>query len=291
MGDQPALLLVGHGSRSQAGVDEYWALAGQVAAALPRADVVGGFIELARPDLDGAIDALVATGATSIVAVPMVLLAAGHLKNDGPAALDRGRHRYPGVRFRYGRDLGIHPSVLAVAGERARSALGSGERDQREGNHTGSSAVVLVGRGSSDPDANSDLFKVARLVSDTETGGPVEPAFVSLAEPGVRTALERCRRLGATRVAVVPYFLFTGVLVERIARQAAAWAEEHPEVEVVAGAHLGPDPRLVRLVEERYRETLEGDVRMNCDLCVYRQAIPGHEHRVGTPVPNGHVHP
>ena len=112
----------------------------------------------------------------------------------------------------------------------------------------------------------------------------VEPAFAGVAQPSVTEALERCRRLGATRVAVVPFFLFTGVLVPRIYAEAAAYAAEHPELEVVAGAHLGPDRRLARLVLERYREALTGDVRMNCDLCTYRVRLPGYEDKVGTPI-------
>ncbi len=87
-------------------------------------------------------------------------------------------------------------------------------------------------------------------------------------------ALERCRRLGATRIVVVPYFLFTGILVDRIADQVAAWAAAHPDIDVRPGPHLGADPRIAGLVLERYREALAGDAHMNCDLCVYRHALP-----------------
>ena len=276
----PGLLLVGHGSRSAAGVAEYWDLARVVSAVAPALAVGCGFIELARPDLDTAIDDLVAAGATSVVASPLILLGAGHLKNDGPAALHRGRRRHPGVDFHYARDLGIHPLVLQVAEDRIREALG--------GDDPARSAVVVVSRGSSDPDANADLYKVARLLWDSRGLGLVEPAFVSLAEPSVPAALDRCRRLGATRVAVVPYFLFTGVLVERIRTQTEAWAAAHPGLDVRPGPHLGADPRIAALVLERYREAFAGDVRMNCDLCVYRTALPGHEHRVGAPAPVHH---
>ena len=280
MTERPALLIVGHGSRSAAGVAEYWRLAAAVRAQAPALRVGCGFIELAAPDLDTAVDSLVASGATSVVATPLILLGAGHLKNDGPAALHRGRHRHPTVRFRYARDLGIHPLVLAVAEDRIRVAAGD---DDRAG-----TAVVLVGRGSSDPDANADLYKVARLLWDFQGLGLVEPAFVSLARPDVSAALDRCLRLGATRIAVVPYFLFTGVLVERIRAQTAAWAAAHGHVDVRHGPHLGADPRVAALVLERYQEALAGDVRMNCDLCVYRTVLPGHEHRVGAPVQAGH---
>ncbi len=280
----PSLLLVGHGSRSPAGVDDYWSFAAVLRAEAPALDVGCGFIELAEPGLDAAVDSLVAGGAASVVAVPLVLLGAGHLKNDGPAALARARRRHPGVAFHYGRHLGVHPGVLEVAQER----IGEVTRPSV----LADTAAVVVGRGSSDPDANADLYKVARLLSDSRGLAMAEPAFVSLAAPSVPDALERCRRLGAARIAVVPYFLFTGVLVDRIADQADRWAREHPDVDVVVGRYLGPDPRIARLVLERYREAVEGEVHMNCDGCVYRGAIPGYEERVGRPAPvHDHHHP
>ena len=280
---RPSLLLVGHGSGSSAGVDAYWQFASVLRKEAPELQVGCGFIELASPDLDAAIDKLVADGATSVVAVPLVLLGAGHLKNDGPAALARGRERHPTVEFRYARDLGIHPSPLEVAEERIRQTIGDDDPSDW--------AVVVVSRGSSDPDANADLYKVGRLLWDGRGLAMVEPAFVSLAPPSLRQALDRCRQLGACRIAVLPYFLFTGVLVDRIHDQAIEWAAATtPGVEVRVGPELGPDPRLARLVLERYREAVEGDVRMNCDCCAYRIALPGHEHRVGAPVPVDHHH-
>src|SRR5205085_3705600 len=101
---------------------------------------------------------------------------------------------------------GIHPLVLAVAEDRVRAGIGGdADGDGVAEDH----AVVVVGRGSSDPDANADLCKVARLLWDGRGLAMVEPAFVSLAAPDVAAALERCRRLGAPRIAVVPYLLST----------------------------------------------------------------------------------
>ncbi len=281
--ERPALLLVGHGSRSPAGVAAYWDFAAVLRAEAPDLAVGCGFIELAGPDLDEAVANLVGAGAASIVAVPLVLLGAGHLKNDGPAALARGREQHPDVQFAYARELGIHPAPLGVAGERMAAAVDGWPDD--------GTAVVLVSRGSSDPDANADLFKVARLLWDGRGVAMVEAAFVSLAAPSVPAALERCRRLGAERIAVIPYFLFTGILVDRIRAQADAWSAGHPGIEVRVGAELGPDARLARLVLERYREALGGGVRMNCDCCTYRIALPGYEDRVGEPlVVHGHHH-
>ncbi|MDQ3569723.1 MAG: sirohydrochlorin chelatase [Actinomycetota bacterium] len=264
MADRPSLLVIGHGSRSAAGVADYWSLVDVVRARDPSLPIGGGFIELAQPEVDAAIDELVAAGGRCVVAVPLVLLGAGHLKDDGPSILARARRRHPRVAFHYGRALDIHPLVLAVARDRIVETL--------EGRNPAHSAVVLVGRGSSDPDANADLYKVARLLQDMSGVAMVEPAFVSLARPSVPDALERCRRLGAATAAVVPYFLFRGVLVDRIAHQARAWNAAAPSTQVLVGRHLGSEPGIACLVLERYREALAGEARMNCDCCVHRVA-------------------
>jgi sirohydrochlorin cobaltochelatase len=271
-----AMLVVGHGSRDAEGVAEFWALARAIRATAGELLTGFGFIELASPTVDEAIDELVARGATEIVSVPLVLLAAGHLKNDGPAALARARTRHPGVHFRLARDLGIEPHVLEVAADRIRDATGDADPEKL--------GVALIGRGCSDPDACADLWKVSRLLADGRGLGTVEAGFVSVATPSVSGALERLRLLGAGTVVVAPFFLFPGVLLNRIYTEAARWAQQHPEVEVRSAGHLGPDARLIRLVLERYREARAGDVRMNCDLCAYRVQLPGYESKVGMPI-------
>jgi cobalt transport protein ATP-binding subunit len=271
-----ALVVVGHGSRDADGVEEFWELARMIRAAAGDLPIEFGFIEMAEPLVDTAIDEVVRRGPREVVSVPLVLLAAGHLKNDGPATLARARSRHPGIDFRLGRDLGIHALVLDVAEQRIREAM--------DGVDPAELGVVLVGRGSSDPDASADLYKVARLLADGRGLGMVEPAFVSVTKPDVPAALERLRRLGAKTMIVMPFLLFTGVLVPRIYEQAAAWGAEHPELSVRAAAHLGPDRRFARVVLERYREVLQGPVRMNCDLCAYRVRLPGYEDKVGTPI-------
>jgi len=285
----PALLVVGHGSRDATATAEFAELVTTAAGLLPGTAVEAGFLELAEPHIDDAVDALVTDGATDIVAVPVVLFGAGHLKDDGPAVLGRARRRHPQVRFRLARDLGIHPSVLAVAEDRAHAALGAaqvgpGDLPGGPGDDATTTAVVLVGRGSTDPDACADMVKLARLLEEGRGLGPVEAAFAAMSRPDVEDALDRCRRLGAERIAVVPLFLFAGVLVERVGERAHRWSADHPDVEVVVSGHLGPDARLAGLVVERHREAATGDVRMNCDLCVYRVRLPGFEEKLGTPL-------
>ena len=278
-----ALLLVGHGTRSAAGTEEFFALADRVRALEPGVPVGTGFIELSPPPISVAVADLVAGGARRIVVVPLVLLGAGHAKTDVPASVSLARHEHPGVTFTYAAALGIHPDLLAVVDERLDATVPADLRKD--------TAVLLVGRGSSDPDANADLAKVARLLWEGRDYPLVEHAFVGITAPRVAEGLERCRRLGGRRIAVVPYFLFTGVLEERIRAQAAAFAGDHPEVAVDVTSYLGPDDRIAGLVLQRYRDALAGQAHPNCDLCVHRVAMPGFADRVGLPqTPHFHPH-
>ena len=300
---KPALLLAAHGTRDQAGVAAFRALAERVGG-LAGADgtrVAGGFIELSAPPLRDAVAALVNGTPAQLVAVPLMLSAAGHAKGDIPAALDRERARHPGLRWTYARPLGPHPALLGLLA--ARIAQGGSGGMGPPGRNIGgvwggrppeastAPAVLLVGRGSTDPDANADVVKTTRLLWEGRDYPLAETAFVSLARPGVAEGLERCRLLGARRIVVARYFLFPGVLPDRVAEQAAGYAAAHPELDIACADVLGDCDEIAALVYERYHEALSGDIRMNCDMCVYRIAMPGFEHRVGEPQhPHDHPH-
>lgn len=324
----PALLIAGHGTRSEAGAAQFRAFVDRVRAGASGIPVAGGFIELSSPPLADAVAGLVGAGHTQVAAVPLTLVAAGHAKGDIPGALAREKKRHPGLGYTYGRPLGPHPVLLSLLDQRLRAICAPDEY--------GATTVLLVGRGSTDPDANAEVCKMARLLWEGRGLAGVEVAFISLAQPGVAAGLERCRRLGAGRVVVLPYFLFDGVLPDRVGTQAVEWAAAHHEVDVRVGGLLGvltataanpvgrramgdiPTPATTRddglpgpaamtspgadplaeLVLERYREAVGGDIRMSCDTCMYRVALPGFEHRVGEPQhphdhpddPAGHIH-
>ena len=278
--NRPPLLLAAHGTRDQAGVEAFTAMARRVAvlAARDGTCAAGGFIELSPPPLREAVAALGPD--TRMVAVPLMLSAAGHAKGDIPAALARERARHPGLTWTYARPLGPHPALINLLAARI-GALGG----------TPAPAVLVVGRGSTDPDANADVVKTARLLWEGREYPLAETAFVSLARPSVPEGLERCRLLGARQIVVARYFLFPGVLPDRVAEQAAHYAAVHPGLDIRCTDVLGDCDEIASLVYERYHEALTGDIRMNCDMCVYRIAMPGFEHRVGEPQhPHDHPH-
>jgi sirohydrochlorin cobaltochelatase len=297
---RPPLLLAAHGTQDQTGVAAFTALTERVGA-LAAADgtpVAGGFIELSPPPLREAVAALKGTvpadgGATRMVAVPLMLSAAGHAKGDIPAALAREQARHPGLTWAYARPLGPHPALIDLLAARI-AAVRPREgclRGRPPAASTDNPAVLVVGRGSTDPDANADVAKTARLLWEGRSYPFAETAFVSLARPSVPEGLERCRLLGARRIVVARYFLFPGVLPDRVAAHAAQYAAAHPGLDVRCTDVLGDCDEIAALVYDRYHEALAGDIRMNCDMCVYRIAMPGFEHRVGQPRhPHDHPH-
>ena len=281
-GAGPALLIVGHGSRDPRGASEFHELVALARECNPSLSVEGGFIELSRPPISECVNRLAGGGARIIAAVPLMLLAAGHAKDDIPATLVREKMSHPEVGFEYGRALGIRPELLELMDEKISAVVPEEEKEE--------TAVLVVGRGSSDPDANSDLFKVSRLFYEGRPYPMVETAYVSMTPPSVHEGLERLKRLGAKKIAVFSYFLFTGVLEERIRNQSEEFTGENPGLAISYAGYFGPHEKVVDLVMDRYREAVGGDIRMNCDVCVHRVALPGFEEKVGAPA-TPHYHP
>lgn len=278
------MLVVGHGTLSDAGVAEFNAFLERLARRedAPYRASAGGFIELSRPPVTEAVASLMGQGHHDLIALPLVLVAAGHGKGDIPASLLREQERHPGMTYTYGRPLGPHPALQDILERRIEKALGGSERAE--------TYVLLVGRGSTDPDANAEIAKVARLLWEGRGYAGVEPAFVSLADPGVPAGLEKLTRLGAQRIIVAPYFLFSGILPDRIVSQTEAFADEHPFLAIDVAELIGDCDDLADIVLERYHEAVHGDIRMNCDTCIYRSEMPGFADRVGQPQ-RPHHHP
>jgi sirohydrochlorin cobaltochelatase len=277
-----ALLVVGHGSRDPRGAQEFHELVALVRERNPSLAVEGGFIELSRPPISECVNRLAEGGSHRIAAVPLMLLAAGHAKDDIPATLVREKMSYPDVSFVYGRALGIRPELLSLMDERISAVVPEEKKEE--------TAVLIVGRGSSDPDANSDLFKVSRLFYEGRPYPMAEPAFVSMTPPNVAQGLDRLKGLGAKQIVVFSYFLFTGVLEKRIREQSSRFGAENPSLEVAYAGYFGSHERVADLVLKRYEEAIKGDIRMNCDVCVHRVALPGFEEKVGAHA-TPHYHP
>ncbi|MCS5700204.1 sirohydrochlorin chelatase [Cyanobium sp. FGCU-52] len=287
------VLVCGHGSRNRLAVGEFASLADQLRQVLAPVPVAHGYLEFARPILRDGLEDLRRQGVRHVLAVPAMLFAAGHAKNDIPSVLNTWAAE-TGIRVDYGRELGVDRQMIQAAGARIRACLEQADAaaaaEGRSPVPAHQTLLVVVGRGSSDPDANSNVAKVTRMLVEGFGFGWGETVYSGVTFPLVEPGLRQVMRLGYRRVVVFPYFLFSGVLVSRIREHSQRVAADHPEVEFLAAGYLGDHPLVLATFAERVEEILRGDTAMNCSLCKYRAQVLGFEQEVGAPQRSHHHH-
>jgi sirohydrochlorin cobaltochelatase len=287
------VLVCGHGSRNRLAVAEFASLAEQLRHALAPVPVAHGYLEFARPILRDGLEELQARGVRHILAVPAMLFAAGHAKNDIPSVLNTWAAE-TGLRVDYGRELGVDLRMIHAAGARIRACLEAADHAARgrgaEPVPLHETVLVVVGRGSSDPDANSNVAKVTRLLVEGFGFGWGETLYSGVTFPLVEPGLRQVVRLGYRRIVVFPYFLFSGVLVSRIRQHTQLVAADHPQQEFLEAGYLGDHPEVLATFRERVAEVVRGDTDMNCSLCKYRAQVLGFEREVGAPQHSHHHH-
>lgn len=284
--DATGVMLCGHGSRNQLAVGEFAVLADRLRERLPGVPVEYGYLEFANPVLHLGLDRLRAQGVKRVLSVPGMLFAAGHAKNDIPSVLNTYAAAHAGFEITYGRELGVDLKMLRAAGHRIEDGIKSSPRaiSRHE------TLLLVVGRGASDPDANSNVAKVMRLLWEGMGFGWGEVAFSGVTFPLVAPALDHAARLGYRRIIVFPYFLFTGVLVKRIYAAAEEAQARHPEVEILNAPYLNDHPLVIDTFVDRIQEMLVGRNLMNCAMCKYREQVLGFEAEVGLAQESHHHH-
>ncbi|MEK3936134.1 sirohydrochlorin chelatase [Sporosarcina sp. FSL W7-1349] len=257
-----AILFVGHGSKDPNGNKEILQFVDQIRPRFSEPIIETCYLEFAQPDISRGIDRCIERGATSVSLVPMMFLAAGHSKLHIPAAIDEAKVKYPTVTFNYGRPVGIHNRIIDM--------LENCLREQGLTNETEDAIILLIGRGSSDPDANSDLYKIGRLLSERFDHLTVESAFIGVTKPTVEDGVARAVTLGAKQVFLVPYLFFTGVLMNRMHDKLAALKEQYPAHQLQMTDYFGFRDEVKDVFQDRVEEALLGAAKLNCDVCEFR---------------------
>lgn len=275
-----AILFVGHGSQDKEGNEEVKKCIQQMSSSLEstlatqldveEVVVETSFLEFVSPTIKQGISTCMTRGADHVIVIPIILLPAGHSKIHIPAIIDEARTEYPKVQFTYGRPIGIHEQTFEILKTRLEESGLNLEEEHKD------TAVLVVGRGSSDPDANSDLFKITRMLWEKSKVKWVETAFMGVTAPLVDEGVERCLKLGAKKVIILPYFLFTGILIKRMEKMLTHFQTQHPESEFILADYFGYHPKLQEILKDRVDEALNGMVQMNCDSCQYRLAAMEH---------------
>ncbi len=285
MTEKLGVMLCGHGSRNRKAVTEFANLSAHLKKRLPHYPVEFGYLEFATPIIRTGLDSLKSQGVTRVLAVPGMLFAAGHAKNDIPSVLNAYAAQND-LRIDYGKELGIDPKMIRAAGDRIQEAIDAAPT-HAEKHET---LLLVVGRGASDPDANSNVAKIMRILWEGFGFGWGEVAYSGVTFPLVEPALEHITKLGFKRIIVFPYFLFTGVLVQRIYMAADAVAARHPAIEFLKAPYLNDHPAVVETFVERIEQIIGGDIAMNCQMCKYRTQVLGFEAEVGAVQESHHHH-
>ncbi len=280
------VMLCGHGSRNQLAVGEFAALATRLRALLPGVPVEYGYLEFADPVIHHGLDRLREQGVKHVLAVPGMLFAAGHAKNDIPSVLNTYAAVHEGFSITYGRELGVDTRLVRAAAQRIEEAEAAAPSNISRHD----TLLMVVGRGASDPDANSNVAKIMRLLWEGMGFGWGETAYSGVTFPLVTPALDRAVKLGFKRIIVFPYFLFTGILVKRIYASADEAAKIFPEVEILKAPYLNDHPLVIETFLERLQEMQNGQNLMNCSLCKFREQVLGFEAEVGAAQESHHHH-
>lgn len=279
MAVKEAILLIGHGSQDPEGSGEYRAMVQEVSrklgASVPR--IEHAFLEFAPPTIFDAIGRLVEEGVNRIFAVPVMLLDAGHRMLDIPHELSHAMAHYPGLDIRYGDHLGFHQNMMQVVIRRLRNV---------PKHLTEETGVLLVGRGSSDPVANSNFYKFSRMVWESLSYPWVENGFIGITRPSLPEGLTRTINLGAKTIVVAPYFLFTGKLYKRIVETVKDFRRQYPERTFYVTQYFGLERDVIDVVAERITDVLQGRSTAYHDDWMRGLA----EHRYGARAEHSHHH-
>lgn len=280
------ILLVGHGSREVSGNLEIEEFAHQWRAKRPDWQIEVCFIEFSDVPMDLGLDRAAEKG-ERVYVLPLILNAAGHVKMDIPAAIEQARSRHPSIEFLYAPHLTACDPILTILKRHLRKAMN--KLDMPDPRTTG---VIVLGRGSSDRQANGDMAKMARWLMEEGDHELVDLAFTGITHPRIERVVQRQVLLGMTQIVILPYYLFTGTLIERIQRQVEHLRLQYPQIRFATSTYFGFEKEITELLEQRVHDLQHGAPQgmMACDGCKFRSFAAEHGMRPHHHGPDDHHH-
>ncbi|MCD7033848.1 sirohydrochlorin chelatase [Metabacillus sp. GX 13764] len=239
-----AVLYICHGSRVKKAREEAAAFIQecQKSIAAPIQEI--SFLELAEPSIEEGFAACVNKGATSIAVVPLLLLTAVHAKKDIPEVLERMQQQYPSVPISYGRPIGIQDKMA----EAVYSMLKP---------HTYSNAdtrVLIIGRGSTDPEVKENMQRLAGMLKEKYRFKETDVCYLTAAKPSFEEKLSEINTFPENHILLMPYLLFTGLLMKGIEKEIR---KLQTEKNLVLCSYIGHSPLVREAFVYRVKEAIE----------------------------------
>lgn len=202
-----AILYIGHGTRSKKGENEAKAFLQKVIEkiAIPIQEI--SFLELSSPSVDEGFQRCVERGATEVTVVPILLLTAGHMKNDIPDELASIQARHPLIPITLKQAFGVQENILDAIAELVHDSVPDITNDD---------SILLVGRGSSDPGIHTAFSEIEKGIKDRLGVTKISSCYLAAAEPKFHDGLENMLAVAKKRVIVIPYLLFSGLLLSEV---------------------------------------------------------------------------
>ncbi|MBV0917097.1 sirohydrochlorin chelatase [Mycobacteroides chelonae] len=224
----PTLLAVAHGSRDPRFAENARRLVAQVRLLRPDLDIRLAFLELSEPNLVDVLGDL----SGDVVVVPLLLSDAYHARIDLPTVLSSAP---PGLRVTQAPVLGADDRLLRLARRRV-VELG-----------IDNPGVILSAVGSSDSTANDRTRSLAMQWEISTT------VFATGESTPLAAAADSLRSRGATEIVVAPWFLSSGLLLDRVRAEAA-------DAGIHVAAPLGSDRLVAEVVVHRYASAVAAPV-------------------------------
>ena len=197
------IVYVGHGSRLQEGNEQFIQFIQSVMKERNERIQKIAFLELKTPTISDAVTETIIEGVTEIMIVPVLLFAAAHYKRDIPLEIAKMKNQYPHISFSVVQPFSTHPHMVELVVKRIRETM------PMQG-----SSVLLVGRGSSDFQPIHELQQIGAAV-EQKLSLPVSCSFLTKGTPSFTAELKTITST-ASHVYVMPYLLFTGLLLQKI---------------------------------------------------------------------------
>lgn len=268
------ILIVGHGSRESKSVEEFERLVSAYRELHPEFEVRVAHVELTPPDVKTALYQF-ALCRKKIIIVPLFLFTSGHVKNDLPLIINELKVRFLNHHFIVTEAIGVEPKMVEILINRVRS-LQTPRLEQWE-----KTGIIIVGRGSSDIDANGDFHKLVRFFEEANPCAFVFPAYIGITKPLISEVLKLSAKLRPDRLIMIPYFLFYGRLMNRIEKMRLEFSVTYPWIRTELTSYIGPDPSILAIIDDRIKRATHGQMPLPCVTCEYRQHLPGLANKVG----------
>ncbi|KAB8138899.1 sirohydrochlorin chelatase [Gracilibacillus oryzae] len=241
-----AVIYICHGSRVKESKTESFELIDKVKRKVDVPIQEACFLELQEPDIPQTINKVVEQGATKITILPVLLLTAGHAKADIPEIINKKVMKYPEIDFHYGRPIDVDGKMIEAVKDHIQNVT----------EHVENYDIVFVGRGSSDPQALEDTETIVSMLRKEYPSNLIEKCFLAASQPKFEPFLAEKINEQKKSVLIVPYLLFTGLLIKGIKQYIDQFSLETGQ-EILLSEYLGHHENIVTVLKERVEEARE----------------------------------